>query len=201
MSAPLQIISADERLREQRGAKVLLLGSSGVGKTWQLHTLDPQSTLFCDYESGDLSVQDVKVDTIRIADWMRACDLACRISGPNPSYPPTAVFSQAHFDAIGGWLPNLQKYRTVFIDSLTALSRLSFRHAEQAPEAISERTGRKDVRSIYGAHARQLLALLNQFQYSRSMQSEFWNVSLTISMSRRGSCNARAAKPRASCPA
>src|SRR5262249_39076925 len=54
----MQIISADERLREVRGAKVLLQGPTGIGKTWQARTLDPERTLFIDCEAGDLSILD-----------------------------------------------------------------------------------------------------------------------------------------------
>ena len=64
----MQIIGADERLRERRGAKVLIIGPTGVGKTWQPRTLDPSRVLFLDIEAGDLSVQDVAVDTIRLDD-------------------------------------------------------------------------------------------------------------------------------------
>ena len=65
----MQIISADERLREHRGAKVLIVGPTGVGKTSQLRTLDPARTLFVDVEAGDLAVLDLPVPTIRIDDW------------------------------------------------------------------------------------------------------------------------------------
>ena len=86
----MKIISADERLREQRGGKVLLLGPAGIGKTSQLRTLNPARTLFCDSEAGDLAVIDLPVPTIRIDTWPDARDLACRIGGPNKSFPPTA---------------------------------------------------------------------------------------------------------------
>jgi hypothetical protein len=163
----MKIINATDRLAELRGTTAVILGPTGVGKTSQLRTLDPERTLFLDIEAGDLSVQDLKVDTVRIDDWSTACDLACRLSGPNPSYPASSCYSEAHYNAIGGPLENLDRYSTLFIDSITTVSRLSFRHAEQQPEATSERTGRKDVRAAYGLHGRQMIAWLNQLQHAR----------------------------------
>jgi AAA domain len=101
----MKIISADARLAERRGVKMAIFGPTGVGKTSSLRTLDPARTLFIDIEAGDLSVQDVKVDTVRVDTWQAARDLACRIGGPNPSFPPTACYSPAHFEAVGGALP------------------------------------------------------------------------------------------------
>jgi hypothetical protein len=79
----MQIISADERLRERRGAKILMLGQAGIGKTSQLKKLDVSRTLFVDIEAGDLAVLDLPVATVRLDDWPTARDLACRIGGPN----------------------------------------------------------------------------------------------------------------------
>src|SRR5215472_19254224 len=109
----MKIISADERLAERRGVKALIIGPSGVGKTTLLRTLESTTTLFVDIEAGDLSVQDVPVDTIRINDWPAARDLACRIGGPDPSFPEPACYSQEHYAAIGGELENLAKYDVI----------------------------------------------------------------------------------------
>jgi hypothetical protein len=163
----MQIISADERLRERRGAKVLIVGPTGVGKTSLLRTLNPDRVLFIDVEAGDLAVLDLPVSTIRLDDWQTARNLACRIGGPNKSFPPTAAYSPAHYEAIGGALEDLGRYETIFIDSLTAITRLSFRWAEQQPESYSERTGRKDTRGAYGLHGREMVLWLNQLQHAR----------------------------------
>jgi hypothetical protein len=169
----MKIISADERLAERRGAKVLIVGPTGVGKTSLLRTLDPARTLFVDVEAGDLAVIDLPVPTIRLEDWPAGRDLACRIGGPNKSFPPTACYSQAHYEAIGGALPNLDQCETIFVDSITAISRLSFRWAEQQPESFSERTGKKDLRGAYGLHGREMILWLNQLQHARAKNVVF----------------------------
>jgi AAA domain len=169
----MKIISADDRLAEKRGAKILIVGPTGVGKTSLLRTLDPKTVLFVDAEAGDLSVRDVAVDTVRVDSWSAAVDLACRIGGPNPSFPPTSAYSVAHHEAVGGPLPDLDRYQTIFVDSLTELSRLSFRHAEQQPEATSARTGAKDLRSTYGLHGRAMVHWLQQLQHARGKNVVF----------------------------
>jgi hypothetical protein len=165
---PRGFISADERLREERGVKILLLGPPGVGKTSQLRTLDPKSTLFVEIESGDLAVIDVPVDTVRLPDWPAARDVAVRIGGANPSFPPTACYSESHLRGVGGLLPDHQRYQTVFIDSVTALARLCFRWCENQPEALSA-SGKKDIRNAYGLLARELICFLGQMQHARRL--------------------------------
>jgi hypothetical protein len=112
-------------------------------------------------------VQDLPVDTIRMNEWRVAVDLACRIGGPNVSFSPTAFYSEAHYREIGGALPGLDRYKNIFVDSITEMARLSFRYAEQQPEATS-RTGAKDTRSAYGLHGRQMMHWLQQLQHVRN---------------------------------
>ena len=94
---PLRIITADERLREARGIKGVLTGTSGIGKTTQLLTLDPQRTLFLNLEAGELAVQGWPGDEIRIRDWEVARDLAAWIGGANPAMRDDQSYGPAHF--------------------------------------------------------------------------------------------------------
>jgi len=168
----MKIIPADQRLAEKSGAKILIVGPSGVGKTSLLRTLSAEllaSTLFVDIEAGHLAVSDVPIASVRPRTWPECRDLACVLGGgPNPALPPTAAYSEAHYNEImkNPELAQLTGYQILFVDSLTAAARLSFAAAEQAPEATSDR-GRKDLRAIYGLHARSMLGWLNQLQHAR----------------------------------
>jgi hypothetical protein len=167
----VKIISADQRLTGPRGIKALVVGPAGIGKTSLLRTLNPASTLFVDLEAGDLSVQDVPADTMRPKTWPECRDLAAYLAGPNPALPPDAAYSMAHYERvmsdIGGGAVALDKYDTYFIDSITVAGRLCFRWAAQQPEAMSEKTGKPDIRGAYGLHAREMIAWLGQLQHAR----------------------------------
>jgi hypothetical protein len=165
----LKIISADERLSQQKGVKALIVGPAGVGKTSLLRTLDLATTLFVDLEAGDLAVQDIHVDALRPKTWEECRDLAVYLGGPNPALPVTSCYSQAHYDSVVetmGGADGLKKYQTYFVDSITVAGRLCFRWSEQQPESFSDR-GKKDIRGTYGLHAREMLAWLTHLQHTR----------------------------------
>lgn len=169
MERKLKIISADERMAQDKGVKALIVGPAGVGKTSLLRTLDPKSTLFIDLEAGDLAIQDVKVDTMRPRTWEECRDLAVYLGGPNPALPATACYSQAHYDAVVadmGTADALAKYETYFIDSITVSGRLCFKWCEQQPESFTER-GKKDVRGTYGLMGREMISWLTHLQHTR----------------------------------
>jgi len=166
----LPIISADERLKEDKGIKGCIFGKSGIGKSSLLWTLDPKTTLFFDLEAGDLAVEGWQGDCIRPKTWEECCDFAVFIGGSNPSLRSEQKFSKAHYDAVCqkfGDPKSLDKYKTIFIDSITVAGRLCFQYCQGQPEAISEKTGKADTRGTYGLHGREMIAWLTHFQHTR----------------------------------
>ena len=174
-----KIITADERMATQDGIKGVIFGPAKIGKTSLLWTLDPESTLFVDLEAGGLSVQGWQGDSIEVRTWEFARDLACFLGGANPAMRPDQNYSQAHYDAI---LPAfgdpgiLNKYKTIFVDSITVAGRLAFQWGTGQPEAFSEKTGKPDVRSAYGLLGREMIAWLTQLQHIKSRN--IWFVGL-----------------------
>ena len=167
----LPIISADQRLTEPRGIKGCIFGKSGIGKTSLLWTLDPAATLFMDLEAGDLAIEGWPGDTIRPRTWTECRDFAVFIGGPNPSFRDDQPYSPAHFDAVSarfGERAVLDRYQTIFIDSITVAGRLCFQWCKGQPEALSEKTGKPDVRGAYGLHGREMIGWLTHLQHTRA---------------------------------
>jgi hypothetical protein len=175
-----QIILAAARATDpRRGAKTLIVGPTGVGKTSQLRTLDLPSALFIDVEAGDLAVQDLAVDTLRPRTWPECRDLAVALAGADPAVPDSACYSVGHFNAVHDQFvgdQDLDRYTTFFVDSITAAGRLCFAWSSQQPEAFSDRSGKKDLRGAYGLHAREMIAWLMHLQQARAVNVIFLGV-------------------------
>ena len=167
----LPIITIDERMAAPRSIKGCIFGKSGIGKTSLLWTLDPATTLFMDLEAGDLAIEGWAGNTIRPHTWDECRDFAVFIGGPNPALRDDQAYSQAHFDAVVARLGDpaqLNRYQTVFIDSITVAGRLCFQWAKGQPEAFSDKTGKPDIRGAYGLHGREMIAWLTHLQHTRS---------------------------------
>lgn len=166
----LPIISADERLAEKRGIKGCIFGKSGIGKTSLLWTLPAEDTLFFDLEAGDLAIEGWAGDTIRPRTWQDCRDFAVFIGGPNPALREDQPYSQAHYDAVRerfGDPATLEKYDTVFVDSITVAGRLCFQWCKGQPQAFSDKTGKPDTRGAYGLHGQEMIAWLTHLQHAR----------------------------------
>jgi hypothetical protein len=162
------IITPEQRLSESHGVRALIVGPYAVGKTSLARHLTPSATLFVDVENGALAIADLPISHMRPQTWPEIRDLIVRIAGPNRSFQPQEPYSQAHFDQCGGYLPNIERFRTVILDTVTAAARLSYRHAAAQPECITER-GRFDQRSAYGLHAREMLLALHHLQGAQGL--------------------------------
>ena len=167
----LPIITADQRMAEPRGIKGVIFGPPGIGKTSLQWTLRNSTTLFYDLEAGDLAIEGLAVDAIRPRTWTECRDFAAFIGGPNPALRADQPYSQAHYDAVCDRFGDpavLDRYDTVFIDSITVAGRLCFQWSKGQPGAHSEKTGKPDVRGAYGLHGREMIAWLTHLQHTRA---------------------------------
>ena len=160
----MKIISAEERLKQHSGVKMAIFGSYGIGKTSLLKTLS-EPTLCLDFEAGLLAVQDWSGDSISVRTWEDARDLACLIGGVNPA--SKSVYGQRHFDSAKTKFKDcdFEKYKCIFIDSITIASKLCLAWCKNQPELFSEKSGKPDVRSAYGLLAAEMSSWINQFQH------------------------------------
>lgn len=164
-----RIVTADERLAERRGIKGVLAGISGIGKTSQLWTLDPASTLFLNMEAGELAVQGWPGDEVRVRDWELARDIACWIGGPNPAMRDDQPYGSGHFNRVCATFGDpaaLAKYATLFVDSITVASRLCLQWCKGQPQAVSDRSGKPDMRASYGLLGQEMISWLTHLQHT-----------------------------------
>lgn len=172
----MRIIKADDRLKVAQKINIALFGPSGVGKTTLARTLPEESTLFVDLEAGTLAIQDWKGDVIDVRGaaqeyskypWEIARALALYIGGFDPS-DANGPYSKPVYDAVCKAFEgvNLDKYETIFIDSITVAGRECFKWAKTQPEAFSEKTGKPDNRGAYGLLGQEMIRWLTHLQHS-----------------------------------
>ncbi len=166
------IITADERMKKGSNTKGIIFGEHGIGKTRLATTLDPDTTLFVDIEAGTKVIKNwggTVYESQHLRDWLSLVNLGCWIGGVNPAMRPDQFFSQAHYDQVCKQLGDpkqLDKFDTIFVDSITVASRHCFQWCLGQPEAISEKTGKPDTRGAYGLLGRSMLAWLTHIQHT-----------------------------------
>ena len=167
----LKIITADERLAEKRGHKIVVCGQSGVGKTTLARTLDPDTTLFMDLEAGDAAIERWPIDVIRPKTWEECRDFACFLGGPNPALTPDQPYSVVEYEKVtqmyGDAIAMMKKYDSIFVDSITVAGRLCFQYCYGHPDNKSDRTGKIDTRAVYGMQGREMMSWLTHLQHIR----------------------------------
>jgi hypothetical protein len=179
------IETADERLAAPQNIKSVILGPSGVGKTFLCRSLPPADTLMIDGEAGTLALGPWKGDTLDVRKmatalgkhpWEVMRALACLLAGPdfsdyeasplgNIPGPYSPECHAGYMQGLPGLAERFAKYRNIFADSVTVASRWSFAWSSQQPEALSEKSGKKDSRGIYGLHGREMVRWFTQMQH------------------------------------
>ena len=166
----LKLITAAERLaKASRKTSVVVAGRAKVGKTSLLLTLPADEVIALDLEAGLSAVEGRwHGDSIPLRSWIDALNIACLLGGPDPSKTPDETFSQTHYDhvvSIAGGI-DAARYKTIFVDSITDLTRIAIGWAKTQPDAFSPRTGRPDLRGAYGLLAREVIGLLKHLQHA-----------------------------------
>jgi hypothetical protein len=181
----LHIITADERLARKPKVNVALFAPAGWGKTYQARTLDAETTLFIDLEAGTLALNGDREDgadawrgsivsvreeaaKINVHPWEFARALVCLLGGADPAAAPGTPYAAdqlAIYEQMIAPRSAFDQFTTIFFDSITVASRLSFSWAKRQPEAISEKTGKPDTRGAYGLHGQEMVTWLTQAQH------------------------------------
>jgi hypothetical protein len=180
----LEFQTAQDRLLIRKKINMLITGTQGVGKTFAARALDPATTLFMDCEAGTLSLEKskdmpawqgttltMKEMAVRhgVHPWVLCRGIASLLLGPDTQDPEGyygAAWYNYYVNAFAGGNPQLfNQFQTLYVDSLTVVSRWAFDWACQQPECISEKTKKLDKRGAYGLMGTELVTWATQLQH------------------------------------
>jgi hypothetical protein len=139
-------------------------------------TLPEAETLALDFEAGLSAVKGRwHGDSIPLRSWTDTINVMCLLGGPDFSRAPDEMFSEAHYKhvvEIAGGI-DATRYKIVFVDSITDLTRVCIQWAKSQPDAFSPRTGRPDARGAYGLLGREVIALLKHLRHAEGKTAIF----------------------------
>ena len=164
----MEIQEHQERFKCPQPIKMAIFGAYGVGKTSVLYTAPPQ-TLCVDLEAGLLAVQSWKGDVLRPKTWEEIRDLAVLLGAPNPAFPAHHIYGplyhQKCLEQYSDLHQCLQTYTCIFVDSLTAISRICLAWCKAQPSCFSESSHKLDLRRVYGLLSQELISWLTHLQH------------------------------------
>jgi hypothetical protein len=124
-----------------------------------------------DLEAGDAAIERWPIDVIRPKTWEECRDFACFLGGPNPALTPEQPYSVVEYERVsqmyGDSIAMMQKYDSIFVDSITVAGRLCFQYCLGHPDNKSDRTGKIDTRAVYGMQGREMMSWLTHLQHIR----------------------------------
>ncbi len=173
MTEELKIIEADERIARSsnRTVKIGVFGEHGIGKTTLLKTLkNPEKVLFVNTDYGDLAVKslDKNLDRKEPKTWKDCKNLICYISGPNRAFTGDEDYGVIHYERAKKLFESttdLSKYDTVFIDSVSRISKLAYDWARVQDQSFTEE-GKFNKMAAYGLLGEELTRFFYQLQFT-----------------------------------
>jgi hypothetical protein len=164
------LVTAAQRLATtERKVSITVIGRAKIGKTTLVATLPEAETIILDFEAGLAAIEGRwHGASIRLRSWIDTINIACLLGGPDPAKAPDETFSQAHYDHVAALASGIDaaRYKSVFVDSISDLTRVAMAWAQKQPDAFSGRTGRPDTRGAYGLLGREVIGLLKHLQHA-----------------------------------
>lgn len=165
------MITSSKDRNEEIGIKGVIYGASGIGKTSLIHTLPPEETLVLDLEAGLLAIEGWGGDSVEIRQWELARAWASLIGGSNPSVLDDRPYGKLYRENVIKRLninpDSLDKYKTIFIDSITVASRLCLDWVKKQPESYDKQGNYSNLKA-YGMLGQEMIHWLTQLQHTKN---------------------------------